>query len=438
MVTGDGASSRLNRATVDRLLAGVQSADQAYRAAWPGRPSGRQPVQVLYVPADRFSASTAADAGQEAARLLDRFAADIATFAEVMEVDPDLAGRVRERVAAKLATEPVEDLRVDFEDGYLGHSDAEEDHDATATAQALGTAITDGQAPPFIGLRVKSFADGQARRSVATLDRFLAALLDTVGDLPDGFVVTFPKIVSVDHVAAFVDVLAGLEEANDLEEGTLGFEAQIETTASVLGPDGRVALRDIRTAGAGRLRAVHFGVFDYTAAVGLPPEEQRLDHPACDFARHLMQVTFADTEVRLSDGSTNVKPATDTAEEVHGVWRTHAAQVRHSLAHGFVQGWDLHPSHLVSRYATVYAHLLDGIEEVQERLAAWRTGGRGGAVMDEPATITVLERQVQRAVDCGALDMISENPEFDYSINRNQSRTASRNLNTSSSASREQ
>lgn len=396
---------RLDPDVVAGLLAGVETAEAAYRAAWPGRPERRQPVQVLYVPADRFSTSTPAAVGREASELLHRFAADVPTFADVMGMTSgDLAERVHQRVVTKLDSEPVEDLRIDFEDGYRGHDDATEDTDALAAATALGQAVGDGTAPPFTGLRVKGFGGGQARRSVATLDRFLGALLDTVEGLPDGFVVTFPKIVSVDHVRAFAAVLGALEEAHGLVEGTLGFEAQIETVASVLGPDGRVALRDIRAAGAGRLRAAHFGVFDYTAELGLPPAEQRLDHPACDVARHLLQITFAGTEVGLSDGSINVRPAADTAEEVHRVWRTHALAVRHSLAHGFVQGWDLHPSHLVSRYATVYAHLLDGINGVLERLSAWRAGRPEGGVMDEPATIAALERQVRRALDCGALD----------------------------------
>jgi citrate lyase beta subunit len=165
-----------------------------------------------------------------------------------------------------------------------------------------------------------------------------------------------------------------------------------------------VALRAIRDAAGGRLRAVHFGVFDYTAAIGLPAEGQRLDHPACDAARHLLQMTFAGTEVRLSDGSTNARPASGATADVHAVWARHAVDVRHSLAHGFVQGWDLHPSHLVSRYATVFAHLLTGIDQVLDRLAAWQEGTTAaGGVMDEPATIAVLQRVVDRAVASGAI-----------------------------------
>ncbi len=396
---------RLTADVVDGLLAGVAAADAEQRRHWSGPSGRRQPVQVLYVPAHQVTDQTVATVGRRAAGLLADHLPDGGVLARVMGLPrADLGSRVRERVLAKLAEEPLEDLRVDFEDGYVGHDEAEEDHDANAAGVAVGHMVRDDACPPQVGLRVKSFTDGLAGRSVATLDIFLGALLEVAGHLPDAFVVTFPKIVSVAHVAAFVDVLAALEQAHGLPAGALGFEAQVETTQALLAPDGRVALRDLRDAGAGRLRSVHLGVFDYTAALGLPPSQQRLDHPACDLARHLMQVTFAGTEVALSDGSTNVRPADDSTAAVHACWQVHAGHVRHSLAHGFAQGWDLHPAHLVSRYAAVFGHLLDGIDVVLDRLAAWAAGRPGpGGVMDEPATVAVLRRQVGRAVACGAL-----------------------------------
>lgn len=402
MTDGGGA---LGDDEVTTLLAGVEEADAEAARDWPGVPATRQPVQVLYVPLDRVHPRTARRYGTAALRLLEAHAPDGEVLARAcgLTLEPALAERVHARVVAKLEAEPVEDLRCDAEDGYLGRSAETEARDATAAAASVAAAIADGDAPPFVGIRVKSFTDGLARRSVATLDRFLATLLDAAGELPDGFVVTFPKIVAIEHVAAFARVLAALEEAHGLPERRLRFEAQIETTPSVLGPDGRVALRDIRDVADGRLCAAHVGVYDYSAGLGLPPAEQRLDHPALDFARHLLQVTFAGTEVRLSDGSTNVVPADDSTAETHRAWARHAADVQHSLRHGFVQGWDLHPAHLVSRYAVVFADVLSGIDDALDRLARWDAGETGGGVMDEPATIRVLEAAVQRAVDCGAV-----------------------------------
>ena len=148
----------------------------------------------------------------------------------------------------------------------------------------------------------------------------------------------------------------------------------------------------------GRLAAAHFGVFDYTAALGLPPHEQRLDHPACDHARHVMRTAFAGTGVELSDGSLAASPASGSAEDVYALWRRHAELVRHSLGHGFYQGWDMHPAHLVSRFATVYAFHLAHYESYCDRVRAWEERrAAGGGVMDEPATIKTLTAALHRA-----------------------------------------
>jgi citrate lyase beta subunit len=172
----------------------------------------------------------------------------------------------------------------------------------------------------------------------------------------------------------------------------------------VLGPDGSVAAGRILDAAGGRLAALHFGVFDYTASLGLMPWEQRLDHPANDFARHALQVALAGTGVRISDGSSNVAPASDRTDDVHAAWRVHADHVRHSLSDGFVQGWDLHPAQLASRYAAVYGWLLPHLDDATSRVRAWREGVAAAGVLDEPATVTSLLRYLRFAVSSGAVD----------------------------------
>jgi citrate lyase beta subunit len=398
-------SRSLQAGAVADLVARVEVATAAHQARYPGDPGGRQPVSTVYVPADRFTAATAQDFGREALRLLDAHAPDGPALAEAFDLRGDLAGRVRERVAAKLGSEPVEDLRVDFEDGYGLRVDDEEDTHAAAAAAAVAVAVAEGTLPPFAGLRVKPFCDGLHRRSIRTLDVFLTTLLDaTGGTLPAGFVVTFPKVVAVEHVAAFVSLLERLEGSLSLPAGALRFELQVETTQSVVDDHGRLALRRFLDVAGGRLSGAHFGVFDYTAACGLPPAEQRLDHPACDFARHVMQVALAGTVVRLSDGSTNVVPDGDGTAAVRRAWRVHAGQVRHSLRHGYVQGWDLHPAHLPSRYAVVFAFLLDDLDGTSARVRAWtEQGGGDGGVLDEPATVKALVAHLRRAVDAGAV-----------------------------------
>ncbi|TDD90667.1 aldolase [Actinomadura darangshiensis] len=391
----------------DDLSARIAAVRDAHGERFPGGAEGRQPVHTVYVPADRFSRSTPAEFGAEALRLLNTHTPGAGSFGAAFGLDPQLAEAVRERVAAKLAAEPVEDVRIDFEDGYGVRADAEEDAHVEQVVEAVAAAYQVKGLPHYWGLRIKSFADGGHERAMRTLDGFLTALRDRLGRLPGGFTITFPKVVTIEHVRLFAEFLEQLETSLGLPQGILRFELQVETPQALL-DDGerRVGLRSLVAEAQGRVTAAHFGVFDYTAALGLPPHEQRLDHPACDFARHLMQLSLAGTGVRLSDGSTNVIPRNDGPDEVNAAWAVHAGHVRHSLRHGFYQGWDLHPAHLPSRYAAVYAFHLSGVDDVIGRVQAWHEQAAGDAsgVLDEPATIKALTARLRRAVDCGALD----------------------------------
>jgi citrate lyase beta subunit len=386
------------------LLERARRAAAEDRRRFPGDLGARQPLETLYVPADRVSATTTVEFGTEALRLLDAHAADPASFEVAFGVDAGIAERARARVRAKLERAPVEDLRVDFEDGYGARPEDEEDRHAEAAARAVEAMCAGGTAPPSFGLRVKSFADGAEARSLRTLDTFVTTLSEAVGRLPDGFVVTFPKVTTSEHVATFAGALERLEVGLGLAVRSLRFEVQVETPRSVIGPDGSVAAPAILEAAGGRLTAMHFGVFDYTAALGLMPWEQRLDHPANDYARHALQVALAGTGVWISDGSSNVVPASDRTEDVHATWGVHADHVRHSLRHGFYQGWDLHPAHLVSRYAAVYGWLLPHLDEAASRVRAWRRRVEAHGVLDEPATVASLLRYLRFAISSGAVD----------------------------------
>jgi hypothetical protein len=386
------------------LRARVEAATADHDSGYPGPPIVWQPVHTVYVPADRVAADVGPAYGKEALALLDAHVHGTASFAAAFGGTEELADEVRARVAAKLVADPVEDLRIDFEDGYGVRDDETEDADTERAADAVARAYTEGILPRRWGPRVKSFADGGYDRAVTTLDGLLTGVIDRVGALPPGFVITFPKVISSAHVAVFAGLLARLEAALGLEAGLLRFEVQVETPRTVLDRSGAATLPAVVEAAAGRMSAAHFGVFDYTASLGLPPEQQRLDHPACDFARDIMQVTLAGTGVEVSDGATNLAPATDDTAAVHAVWNVHAAHVRHSLAHGFYQGWDMHPAHLVSRFATVYAFHLTGFTDLAGRVRAWAENTTGASgVMDEPATVKALLAQLRRAVGCGAV-----------------------------------
>jgi citrate lyase beta subunit len=387
---------KLTLSSLDDLNARIVEARAEHDRRYPGEPAERQPVHTVYVPAHRFSSQVPAELGAEALRMLDAHAPDGAAMAGAFGIDASLGEEVRERVAAKLAREPVEDLRIDFEDGYGVRDDEEEDAHVATVVEGVAKAYEARTLPYYWGLRVKSFAEGGHERSMRTLDGFLTGLAERLGKLPGGFVVTFPKVIAPEHVEIFAEFLKRFEWEIGLPEEMLRFEVQIETPESVS------RLREIVDAAGPRLRAAHFGVYDYTAACGLPPSEQRLDHPACDYARHVMQVTLAGTGIRLSDGSTNIVPAGDRTADVQRAWRMHAGLVRYSLLHGYNQGWDLHASHLPSRYAAVYAFHLSGLDEAIDRVRAWNDGE--GDVMDEPATIKALTARLRRAVDCGAID----------------------------------
>jgi citrate lyase beta subunit len=364
-----------------------------------------QPLQTLYVPAERVRRSIVAEFGGEAMRLLEAHAPDAPAFEDAFGVPADVAERTRSRTLGKLERRPVEDLRVDFEDGYGVRPDDEEDRHAEEAARAVAAARDEAIAPRSFGLRVKSFDDPMLEaRSIRTLERFASTLADAAGGLPEGLVVTFPKVTDPDQVAAFADRLGELESLLGLAGRPMRFEVQVETPRSVLGPDGAVAAGRIVAAANGRLTAMHLGVFDYTASLGLMPWEQRLDHPANDLARQVLQVSLAGTGVWISDGSSNVVPASDATEDVRATWRVHADHVRHSLSGGFYQGWDLHPAHLASRYAAVYGWLLPHLEDAVERVRAWRRGSGSAGVMDEPATITSLLRYLRFALSSGAVD----------------------------------
>ncbi|GLW08455.1 aldolase [Microtetraspora sp. NBRC 13810] len=364
-------------------------------ALYPAREPAWQPVHTVYVPADVFSAGTVAEWGRAASALFGAHLAGPEVLAELFGVPGDLARAVHDRVAAKLAAEPVEDLRIDFEDGYGVCDPAREDADAAAAAVSVAAMHAEGTLPRRWGPRVKSFADGDPGRSVRTLDVFLTALVERAGLLPPGFTVTFPKVLMEGYLGQFAACLAELERGLALAPGTLRFEIQVEAPQTVLFLHRSPGL--VPSLG-GRLAAAHFGVFDYTAACGLPPHEQRLDHPACDHARHVMQTVFAGTGVELSDGSLAAEPATDSAHDVHALWRRHARLIGHSLAHGFYQGWDMHPSHLVSRYAATYAFHLAPMAGYAGRVRAWQERrAAGDGLLDEPATIRSLSAALGRA-----------------------------------------
>ncbi|WP_059006909.1 DUF6986 family protein [Streptomyces specialis] len=403
-VTGERITTTLAAAVTAGVGASLAAVDADLARRYPGGPHTRQPVHTVYVPADHLTAGTVRSWGTEALALLRRHAPDAASFAAVLGLPASLAGPVHARVLAKLEREPVEDLRVDFEDGYGPRPDDEEDAAAVRAARLVARAHAEGTAPPFTGLRVKCLEAAVRDRGIRTLDIFLTTLL-AAGPLPAGLRITLPKVGYAEQVAAMARLCGEFEQAAGLAPGRLGFEIQIETTQAVLGADGRATVARMIDAAGGRVTGLHYGTFDYSAACQVAAAHQAPDHPVADHAKAVMQVAAAGTGVQLSDGSTNVLPTGPTAR-VHDAWRLHHGLVRRSLARAYYQGWDMHPGHLPTRYAAVYAFYREGLDDAVTRLAAY-TGGAGDAgagVLDEPATARALSGFLLRGIDCGALD----------------------------------
>jgi citrate lyase beta subunit len=410
------------RAVLDKLAA----ANRAYTTTHPGDSGRRQPVHTVYGGAHLFRADTAQRLGALALAALDEHAPDGATLAAALGLDspPELAATIHSRVREKLQREPVEDFRADFEDGYGNRPDDEEDGHAAAAAEQMAAGLAAGTLPPFIGIRIKPFNEELKERSLRTVDVFLSTLVAASGGkLPPGFVITLPKITAPEQVTAMADLLDALEPALGLGTGELRFELMVETPQSIFADDGSVALPRLVAEARGRCVAAHFGTYDYTASNNITAAHQHMNHPACDFARQVMQVTLAGTGLTLSDGATNVMPvgphrasaggaltpeqAAENRRVVHRAWRLYHEHVRHSLVLGFYQGWDLHPAQLPVRYAAVYAFFLEGLAPAAERLenfvgkAAQAT--LVGDVFDDAATGQGLLNFFLRAINCGAI-----------------------------------
>jgi citrate lyase beta subunit len=387
---------------IDELLA---ASDHALQTRYPGDRPGRQPVHTAYVPANQFHADLAAEWGRQATQALTSRAPSLADFREAMGLPDDIAAVVRERVMAKLSNEPVEDFRLDFEDGYkpAGDADAAEDADAVAAARHLADAAAASSAPPFTGIRSKSLEAATRLRAIRTITIFLAELLSR-GPLPEGFVVTLPKVSSADQVRAMALLCDRLEQSFGLPSGRLAFEIQAETPQLILGADGSATIARCVHAGGARLIGVHYGTYDYAAALGIAGEFQRLDHPAADHAREVMQAAVAGTGVRLSDGSLNVLP-TGSRRDVVAAWQQHSLLVLRALERGFYQGWDLHPAQLASRYAATYGFFVAGLPRACERLRSYAAPAGSGTLqtLEEPATARALAGFLLRGLDSGAL-----------------------------------
>src|SRR5512141_1750668 len=168
----------LNQAELADATADLREANLDFARRHPGDPAGRQPVHTVYGGAQLFGADAAAKLGAVARRAMDEYASTPAALGAALGIEGHAAlDTVHARVREKIAREPVEDFRVDFEDGYGNRPDEEEDGHAIAAAKQVAAGMVAGTLPPFLGIRIKPLTGELAGRSLRTLDVFLTELL---------------------------------------------------------------------------------------------------------------------------------------------------------------------------------------------------------------------------------------------------------------------
>ena len=451
------AKTSLTADSIQTAFAKLKAANTQFMQVFPGETGKRQPVHTVYGGANLFSSDSAKKLGSLALKSLEEYAPDFVSFAKAIglpgsddlpysitaaadlraaiEKDSEavhkaqpsawMAHTVYARVVAKLKREAIEDFRIDFEDGYGNRPDAEEDGHAEQAAKEVAKGMAAGTLPPFLGIRIKPFTEELRDRSVRTLDIFLSTLIaEGGGKMPDNFVVTLPKVQIPEQCTALADVMDVLEPKLGLPKGALKIEMMIEVTQAIIDAKGRSTLPLLLEACRGRCSGAHFGTYDYTASCNITAAYQHMEHPSCDFAKHMMQVAFAGTGIMLSDGATTVMPIApnkakkdgpplttqqliDNSYSVHRAWKLHYKNARHSLETGYYQGWDLHPGQLPTRYAAVYAFFLESLNPASERLKAFigkaAQATLVGDIFDDAATGQGLLNFFLRGVNSGAI-----------------------------------
>ncbi|MBF0288180.1 MAG: phosphoenolpyruvate kinase [SAR324 cluster bacterium] len=416
----------------------------------------RQPVHTVYGGAHLFKAAFTSKLGGIGLNTLNTYAPNYAVFAKILGIpgaeslpgvsteltdltaalDADseavrkvfpaawLAYTVYKRVVHKLNTEPIEDNRIDFEDGYGNRPDEEEDGHAVNAADEVAKGMEAGTLSPFIGIRIKSFTDECKVRSIRTLDLFLTRLAEkTDSKLPSNFVITLPKVTIAEQVAALAQILDKMEKKLGYAEKSLKLEIMIETTQSIINNRGENTVPLLVAAGDGRCRSAIFGTYDYTASCNITAAHQSHTHPASDFARHVLQASSAGTGITISDGATTIMPIgphrppkdgqltnlqiAENRAVVNSAWKLHYDNIMHSLRHAYYQGWDLNPGQLPVRYAAVDTFFLTGLQDSSARLDAFLNKAAQatlvGNTFDDAATGQGLLNFFLRGLACGAI-----------------------------------
>ncbi|MFN7541958.1 MAG: DUF6986 family protein [Acidobacteriota bacterium] len=304
------------------------------------------------------------------------------------------AALVSPKVLDKLRREPIEDYRIDFEDGFGYRSGAEEDDAATRAGIEFARMALAGALPPRIGLRPKA----ELKRASRTLDLFLKYA--NGGPLPKRLIVTQPKLQHPEEARRWREMLEKAEAQFGLPSQTLRHELMVEHPAAIH------SLAEIARLCENRLDSAHFGCYDYLSAMQVPAPAQRLDHPYATHARWAMLQVMLPLGVSVSDGAYPQLPTGEDHAARRAAFEGHKAEVRRALEQGLFCGWDLHPGQLLSRYCALYEFFDSSLGPVKARYRAFLDAEtkalRAGAQFDDAATAEGLLVFLRRGLSCGA------------------------------------
>ncbi|RIL08827.1 MAG: phosphoenolpyruvate kinase [Proteobacteria bacterium] len=384
----------------------------------------RRPIHTFYGGAHLFKPEICAKLGKVALDLLKAYGPDPDTLADGLELRegyrPDQ--KTYDLVLGKLAKEPIEDYRIDFEDGFGSRSPEDEDQAAISSAECLIQAAGKGILPPFCGLRIRALGSDTRERALRTLDLFITKAVSSGGKLPDNFVVTLPKATSSKEIEVLVKALDILEQTLKLNR-SIGVELLIETPRAIFGGDGRIAVSDLIEAGKGRVKSLHLGLYDLTSALGVSSQSQSLNHHICTFARTVMQFAAAGRGINVVDSITNTIPAPLHKEKDNGTplspqrieenrravfhgWKCSFSNIWRALESGIYQGWDIHPAQLPMRYLATFIYFRRDLRESAARLAEFEKrssqASLTGTIFDDQASILGIRNYLNVAINCGA------------------------------------
>jgi citrate lyase beta subunit len=378
-----------------------------------------QPVHVMYGGAHLFTEKTFEKIASMAAQAF-KYAASSpqALTARCGESwSPDFAENVFNRAQKKIFEHPLEDYRIDFEDGYGIRSDEEEDHHAVSAARTLLATTAEPFAPKNVGIRIKPMSTASMRRSFKTLALFVEEL-NKIGDLHSHhlthLIVTLPKVTNAEQVATLVEILHAYEKEFHLVQGFFSIELVIETPEAFLGLDGAIPLSSFLHSAAGRCRGLHFGVYDFTSSLGIGSAGQSIDHLACDFARMWIQmVASLVPNVVVSDGIINRLPVVpkvkgpEADEQFDINWVYNYRQMTRRLSNGYYQGWDLHPCQLPIRHIANTVFVLREFDGAVKRLKTFveRSSQASllGGMFDDRASVLGLLNFFDRSISSGVI-----------------------------------